>query len=165
MKAENVPVVHLVNVIRRYDEQEYTTPLLHQRKILNNGIRGSRISLSAGRGARHSKLAAGSQAAPPLAQIGSHGFMLILDEHVCPTQSRVETVGQSKVDDAEASSERNERFRSVLRKRPQAQSRSTSQNECTSVVRELVAQSHKAPSVKAWFARPCVSEPRFRCRS
>src|SRR6516165_5872438 len=35
----------------------------------------------------------------------------------------------------------------------------------TSVVRELVAQSHKAPSVKAWFATPWVSEPRFRCRS
>jgi hypothetical protein len=108
-------------------------------KVLKNCISSPCVlSSSAGRDGDCKFMMTASDPAPAFPEVSGHGLAFMLREDVCAIESRIETVGKCKIQNAETSAEWNQRLRPVPCERTQAPSLSSAKDESNSLCSQLI---------------------------
>jgi hypothetical protein len=146
VKVEQIPVVHLVDVIAGQDYDKLWFCLVEERKILKHGVCRAQIPLAARRAEAEKEFVSilmneSLRNQSPCVRV--QGFTSILSEDGDAPETGVETVGKRKVDQTVNAAKRDKRFGSLLRERIQTLPTPSCENEREGVRRDSRIRRHK----------------------
>ncbi len=135
---EHQPIVHLVNVIARQDENVFRLLCSNRVDVLVDGVRGSHVPVLADALHRRQDLNELAQFAshdvPAFANMTIQRERFVLGEDVDATKIGINAIGKRDVDDAIDSAERDCRFGAIPSQRVQPFPRSSGQQDSKRVL-------------------------------
>ncbi len=118
--GDHLPVVHLVDVVSRKDEDQVGAVLLQDIDVLVDGVGGSQVPVFSdsllGRNEVDEFIQLGVEDVPTLEDMAVEGKGFVLGEQVDPADSGIQAVAQGEVDDAVDAAEGNGRLGPILGK-------------------------------------------------